>query len=50
MLPEGGTFTFEENRVLGVTLVLFVEVIFPGKLPYRNFLSQIQLTVTMQLH
>lgn len=39
MLPGGGTFTFEENHVLGVTLVLFVAVIFLGtvqELPDSN--------------
>jgi len=39
MLPGGGTFTFEENHVLGVALFLFVEVIFLGtvqELPDSN--------------
>lgn len=39
MLPVGGTFTFEGNHVLGVTLVLFVELIFLGtiqELPDSN--------------
>lgn len=39
VLPGGGTFTFEGNHVLAVTLVLFVEVIFLGtiqELPDTN--------------
>lgn len=50
MLPGGGTFTFEENHVLGVTLCLFVslfvEVIFLGtrqELPDSNTNDCLQL-------